>query len=198
MFQPATEKKIDSTSVDGLEEVFITSEPATTTSEDSELPEVIGSTASELLNTEEAAKRLGISSRAVINRLKSGSLPGKLVQGKYRKEWRVFGDALRKSSEEPPEIKIENSEPSEAPTRNASEGLRSSSERSEGSSDSTAILGLLEQNKRLMDQLNALTYRNGYLESKLEEREREVKLLTDSQQRQGWWARFASWFVTGR
>jgi len=198
VFQPATEKKIDSTSVDGLEEVFITSEPVTTTSEDSELPEVIGSTASELLNTEEAAKRLGISSRAVINRLKSGSLPGKLVQGKYRKEWRVFWDAVRKSSEEPPEIRIENSEPSEATTENASEGLRSSSEHSEGSSDSTAILGLLEQNKRLMDQLNALTYRNGYLESKLEEREREVKLLTDSQQRQGWWARFASWFVTGR
>lgn len=198
MFQPATEKKIDSTSVDGLEEVFITSEPVTTSSEVSEPPEVIGSTASELLNTEEAAKRLGISSRAVINRLKAGSLPGKLVQGKYRKEWRVSWDAVPKSSEEPPEIKIENSEPSEAADRNASEGLRSSSERSEGSSDSTAILGLLEQNKRLMDQLNALTYRNGYLESKLEEREREVKLLTDSQKRQGRWARFASWFLTGR
>ena len=59
-------------------------------------------------------------------------------------------------------------------------------------------LDLSARELRLMDQLNALTYRNGYLESKLEEREKEVQLLTDSQHKRGWWARFASWFVTGR
>jgi hypothetical protein len=196
--QPAIEKKIDSTSVEGLEEVFCTSEENTSTSEASEEPYIIGGSASELLSTEDAAKKLGISSRAVINRLKAGTLPGKQVQGKYRKEWRVFWNEVPKTSEEQPEIRIESSEASEEPVQRHSEGFRSSSERSEDTSESTAILGLLEQNKRLMDQLNALTYRNGYLESKLEEREREVQLLTDSQHKRGWWARFASWFVTGR
>lgn len=198
MSEPAIEKKIDSTSVEGLEEVFATSEPATANSEPSEQQEVIGSSISELLNTEDAAKRLGISSRAVINRLKAGTLPGKLVQGKYRKEWRVFWNEVPNTSEEQQEVRFENSEPAEASFEKHSEQFRSSSEHSEQASESTAILGLLEQNKRLMDQLNALTYRNGYLESKLEEREKEVKLLTDSQQKTSWWHRFGSWFVTGR
>ncbi len=198
MFEPATEKKIDSTSVEGMDEVFCSSEEGAITSEHSEEPEIIGSSISELLNTEDAAKRLGISSRAVINRLKAGTLPGKLVQGKYRKEWRVFWNEVPKTSEETTEIKIENSEPSEDAAQKVPEEFGSGSERSEVSSESTAILGLLDQNKRLMDQLNALTYRNGYLESKLEEREREIKLLTDSQAKQSWWARFGSWFVTGR
>jgi hypothetical protein len=196
--QPAIEKKIDSASVEGLEEVFCTSEENTSTSEASEEPHIIGGSASELLNTEDAAKKLGISSRAVINRLKAGTLPGKQVQGKYRKEWRVFWNEVPKSSEEQPEIRIEGSEASEEPAKRHSEEFRSSSERSEDTSESTAILGLLEQNKRLMDQLNALTYRNGYLESKLEEREKEVQLLTDSQHKRGWWSRFGSWFMTGR
>jgi hypothetical protein len=54
------------------------------------------------------------------------------------------------------------------------------------------------------DQLQALTYQNGFLESQLLERQRDIekqdeqlKLLTDSQHnRQGWWTRFCSWFIS--
>jgi len=43
-------------------------------------------------------------------------------------------------------------------------------------------------------KLEAATYRIGWLESQLQEREKEVKLLTDSQHKPGWWAKFSTWF----
>lgn len=50
----------------------------------------------------------------------------------------------------------------------------------------------------MAQKLEAATYRVGWLESQLHERDREIKLLTDSQHRQGWWAKFSSWFFLGR
>jgi predicted nucleic acid-binding Zn-ribbon protein len=50
-------------------------------------------------------------------------------------------------------------------------------------------------------ELQAANYRVGYLENQVTERERDIqeldgtlKLLTDSQHKGGWWARFSSWF----
>jgi hypothetical protein len=34
-----------------------------------------------------------------------------------------------------------------------------------------------------------------YLRSQLEEKNDQLKLLTDSQHKKGWWARFGSWFI---
>lgn len=55
--------------------------------------------------------------------------------------------------------------------------------------------------KELLAKVEALTFRNGYLESQLHERERDIfeqqqqiQLLTDSQHKPGWWARFAKWW----
>jgi hypothetical protein len=63
---------------------------------------------------------------------------------------------------------------------------------------------LVDLNTRLLEQIQALTYRNGYLESQLSEREKDIierdermKLLTDSQHKPGWWAKFSSWFFKG-
>lgn len=54
--------------------------------------------------------------------------------------------------------------------------------------------------KELLAKLEVLTYRNGYLESQLREREndlserdQQIRLLTDSQHKPGWWARFKKW-----
>lgn len=47
-------------------------------------------------------------------------------------------------------------------------------------------------------KIEALTTRNGWLESQLHEREediQELKLLTDSQHKSGWWPRFCAWFL---
>ncbi len=60
--------------------------------------------------------------------------------------------------------------------------------------------GQVEIMRDLLSKIEALTYRNGYLESQLSERERDIaereqqiKLLTDSQHKPGWWARFKKW-----
>lgn len=52
----------------------------------------------------------------------------------------------------------------------------------------------LELIKQLQEQVQAASYRNGYLESKLEEREKDIKLLTDSQHKSSWWSQFSRWF----
>lgn len=52
----------------------------------------------------------------------------------------------------------------------------------------------LELIKELQGKLEVLTYRNGYLESKLEDREQQIKLLTDSQHKPSRWAAFKKWF----
>lgn len=61
-------------------------------------------------------------------------------------------------------------------------------------------IGQQEIIKGLLAKVEALTYRNGYLESQLHERERDIeerdqqiKLLTDSQHKPGWWARLKKW-----
>lgn len=47
-------------------------------------------------------------------------------------------------------------------------------------------------------KLEAASYRIGYLESQLEERDQAIKLLTDSQHRPGWLAKLSSWFFKGQ
>ena len=47
----------------------------------------------------------------------------------------------------------------------------------------------------IMLKLEAATYRIGYLEAQLESERKQVKLLTDSQHKPGWWTRFCTWFM---
>jgi hypothetical protein len=54
-------------------------------------------------------------------------------------------------------------------------------------------------------ELQGASYRVGYLENQIVEREQDIlsrdgqiKLLTDSQHKQGWWARFSTWFFKGQ
>lgn len=58
----------------------------------------------------------------------------------------------------------------------------------------TALLArITEVESKLSDAQNALqsaNWRNGYLESQLESQRDQIKLLTDSQHKPGWWQRF--------
>jgi hypothetical protein len=58
--------------------------------------------------------------------------------------------------------------------------------------DMAALLELVAEKDR---KLEAATYRLGYLESQLEGKDREIKLLTDSQHKTSWWQRFKAFFV---
>ena len=54
------------------------------------------------------------------------------------------------------------------------------------------VLGLLAEKDK---KLEAATYRVGYLEAQLAAKDDQIKLLTDSQQKPGWWQRFYTWFI---
>jgi predicted RNase H-like nuclease (RuvC/YqgF family) len=61
--------------------------------------------------------------------------------------------------------------------------------------DRALLEELRSRNSELETKLQAASWRNGYLESKLEERDIQIKLLTDSQQKPSWWQRFKAFFV---
>ena len=183
--------------IEGMESLFEGSVPGSISQKQSEEPgsESIDTRAIEVVSTEEAARRLGISSRAVIKRLKNGSLRGFRDDSKQRAEWRIYWN-----------------EPSSEPKGTSSfEGTQSGTRERTGSSNGTgsqesygtgSLSYLMELNKQLLEQVQALTYRNGYLESQLSEREKDIterdekmRLLTDSQHKRGSWLRFWSWFT---
>jgi hypothetical protein len=51
---------------------------------------------------------------------------------------------------------------------------------------------------KTQSELQGAVWRNGYLEAQLEAERRQVKLLTDSQNKNNWWAKFMSWFFRSR
>jgi len=149
--------------------------------------------------TDEAAKELGLSQRTIFKRLKDGSLTGFRVKGKFKEEWRIKPTLPnRKVIEAVPEVQELEPEASGSHNREAQERVQeevASSSRSVNQvSDLDKLLTLIQEKDR---QLQAATFRNGYLEAQLEGKEREIKLLTDSQHKPGFWHGFWSWF-TGR
>lgn len=165
--------ELDGASLEGLEAVFEnSSEDSEPTSIDSS--EEFGTKPLEVITTEEAARRLGISARAVINRLKAGSLNGRKTKGKFKEEWRVLWPLGENSSE----CSEEYSEVSSEPELGTSENLHSDTA-TEYPGRSLDFLG--EQVKTLTNQTQALSFRNGYLEAQLENNKTQLKLLPDYQ-----------------
>lgn len=173
----------------------------------------------------DAATILGVTERAVLKRLRRGTLKGFKVAAKRGKKWLVSRDELQDYDEGV--LDVEEGLPEEVPVADAgvlspeSHGqstfiseLTSETGYSTGvlieeegvpvadagvpSSGSPDLIDLVNQLQSSLDkaneQLQSACFRNGYLESKLEEREREIKLLTDSQSKSGWWVRFTKWF----
>ncbi len=190
-------------SSDGLDELFTGTELGSESQNqiDQSSSEPLNASAVEVLSTDEAAKRLGISTRAVIKRLKTGALTGYRDESKPRAEWRIYwgssGSAPVGSGSFDGTVGGAGSEP-------VAQAAKSSSfdhDISKPSALDSQNSYLIELNAKLLDQIQVLTYRNGYLESQLSEREKdisELKLLTDSQRKQDWWARFTCWFFRSR
>jgi hypothetical protein len=67
------------------------------------------------------------------------------------------------------------------------------------SADSVATVADSERLWKLLKEkdakIEALLMRNGYLQAQVETSQEAMKLLTDSQHKAGWWARFSSWFL---
>jgi hypothetical protein len=200
---------VDAATTDGMDELFDGSELGSVTQNQVEEPgsEPCGTSAVEIVSTDEAARRLGISARAVIKRLKTGSMQGFRDESKPRAEWRIYWKEL--GSELGGTGSFERTFHGTAEPAGSFKGTSNGTKEPVGSSESIQEQQALannsfyvfQLNKQLLEQLQELTHRNGYLESQLTEREKDIaerdekmKLLTDSQHKPGWWTKFSAWF----
>lgn len=126
----------------------------------------------------EAAKLLGITERSIWRRIRLGKLQSKLVNGKTFVS--VYQSDVR------PTRQSDNKQTSVVVSVNQHDMPIDSI---------SYVQQLLDLLKEKDKQLQAAGYRNGYLEAQLQEREKEVKLLTDSQHKGKWWQRVGKWFV---
>lgn len=202
MSEPATEIKKSTVDVEGFDSLLEVQEATLVEVQESDhegVQEPDPSVLERYWTTDEAAKELGLSQRTIFKRLKDGSLTGFRVKGKFKKEWRIKPTSPnRKVIEAVPEVQEPEFETSGTYSKEAPEGLQeeaaSSSRSANQVTDLDKLLRLIQEKD---NQLQAATFRNGYLEAQLEGKEREIKLLTDSQHKAGFWKGFWSWF-TGR
>lgn len=64
-----------------------------------------------------------------------------------------------------------------------------------GDTDNQRLWDLLKEKDA---KIEALLMRNGYLQAQAETAQETINLLTDSQHKGGWWAKFSSWFFKAR
>lgn len=143
-----------------------------------------------------AAHYLGLSVSGVLKRLRKGALKGFKVHSRRGEKWLVNAEAL-------PQGVLLNAEESSIDlegvlvmSEDSSEGCFSPIEESSSIDPKVELLeDLKRRNEDLEAKLQAAAWRNGYLESKLEDREQQIKLLTDCQLKPSRWARFYNWFI---
>lgn len=126
----------------------------------------------------DAARRLGISTNAVLKRLRKGKLKGQKAIGQFGEYWLVDIADIP----EPIEIKLET-EPGSA--QGSAQQLEDEKQAEPGLASSNELLQLVVQ----------LSKENGALQALLRERDIHIKLLTDQKHKQNWWQRAWSWFI---
>lgn len=147
------------------------------------------------LTIKEASKYYGFAVPTIRMKIKTGALPAKKVEGPKGPEWRVFPQGLPVECSTNPDIRL--TETIDQPDITLSEdSYEPDSRLKEGYYQANINIGsLIKANQELSNKLEAANYRIGYLEAQTENHKEQIKLLTDSQNKLGWWARFSSWFM---
>jgi hypothetical protein len=134
------------------------------------------------VSLEEASRLLNLHVDTIKKRLRKGTLKGFKVQEKYGDKWFVSAEEL------PGPTQVVTS-----PTLEAVADPNPSFER---------LLTALERKDSVIEsqahQLKAAGDVIMYLRSQLDEKDTQLKLLTDSQLKHGWWRRFCSWLIGKR
>lgn len=141
----------------------------------------------------EAVTQLSVNEKTLRRWIKQGKVNAVKVQGARGEEWRIEPGQARTSTDQhkpgldifSPDITITGqTEPIDIETEQFIQ-LR-------------VRLEIFErENQELKAQLQGATYRNGYLEARLEGKEQEIKLLTDSQhQKPSLWQRIKEIFYS--
>ena len=149
----------------------------------------------------EACKHLQVSAITVRRRLQKGELEGSKIQGPNGPEWRIKPCIL-----DPDQTLLNNidqtPEHDHAQVDNPAQPELTQPLISDKADPSQMVIESLL--KRISDlehslansqsNLQSASWRNGYLESRIQNQEEQIKLLTDSEHKSGKWARFKAWF----
>lgn len=183
-----------------------------------------GTTTAPILSLKDAVEFYKISEKTIRLHIKDGKIPARKEEGPRGLEWRIYPQGIPKDIpvEEPtnlePEFVQVGSEVTEAATDVEEDGTivepvryqSGSSQEPTWYADAQVTSGftgsaqpsfapelksLLDVITKQSEKLEAASMRIGYLEARTENYEKEIKLLTDSQHKRGWWARFGSWFL---
>lgn len=184
MGDPAVQQANNPLAIEGLDSLFRAEDtpgqdvqaPEDRTPQDIEVVEdTPGRDIEQVWTVDEAAANLGISAKTVLRRLQKGTLKGHKVPGQFGLEWRVAQDTP---------------------------GQQSTAAQDRTPQDTGELIQLQvkldlmsSELRELRQQLQGASFRNGYLQAQLEQRDQEIKLLTDSQHKRGWWTSFCSWFL---
>lgn len=157
----------------------------------------------EWLTIRQAADRLGLSDLSVRRRIKDGRLAHRLVDGKYYVN--LAPDPLASKPEvaphaDPPAISADSDYAGDQSpiietesARDLAAVLPALTDLAERAGRAGALETRLQQlearESELQGHLLTLATRNGWLESRLDERENTIKLLEDSRHRAPWWRR---------
>ena len=174
-----------------------------------------GQTDRRQVGVKEAAKLLGITERSVWRRIKQNKLTAQLVDGHTIVSLRdtdIQSDitptrpdaSVRRHTYESVELNTHGPEGGISPPRvtqrsrhpgaTLTQPSRNHDETVTQPSQNGDVARLIDLVQSLQTKLEGATYRNGYLESQIEEREKKIQLLTDSLHRKrSWWRRFGDW-----
>lgn len=168
----------DLATVDGLDDLFVSGEESvmTVTGDAINLADITAE-AVESWTLQDASDNLRVSSRTILRWLKKGKLDGKKIQGLNGPEWRITPNKENLLSDNVTRTSV-MSDTRDTPT----------------TADKTVDNPLVRD---LLNKIEALTYRNGYLEAQLENERLQVKLLTDkvSSSKKNWWSRLCLWLA---
>jgi len=171
----------DPLAIDGMEDVFAQTVHRVIDNTDDSVHTV--GTGGDLWTLNQAAEQLKVSLVTVRRRLQTGKLKGFKIEGLNGPEWRIVPPHQMACTVDDQTVQgvIDNTDHSVHTVGDHP--------------DQVLISEHLDVIREMQAKLEALTYRNGYLEAQLENRDSQIKLLTDTQHKRGWWTSFCSWFL---
>jgi excisionase family DNA binding protein len=175
----------DQSTVDGLDNLFEadTSHVMPVTSDDVSSVEITVDTIP-TWTLSEAAEELNISKRTILRKLKTGELQGRKVIGPNGPEWRI----------QP----IDTPDMTNRFVKTSVNAVTSDEQSTGDNAHDTKFESLLKVIESQVEQLKAASQVIVYQQAQLMAKDEQIKLLTDSQHKQGWWARLKNRFTSGR
>lgn len=180
-----------------------------------------------VLSLKEAVEFYKISEKTIRLHIKDGKIPARKEEGPRGLEWRIYPQGIPKdiptdeaTSLEPEFVQVGSDvnetattveeigtttepgryqagstpEPTWYTDAQVSNGFQGSAQ----ASFAPELKSLLDVITKQAEKLEAASMRIGYLEARTENYESQIKLLTDSQKKTGYWSRFSSWFFGKR